>query len=282
MRTLIITILTIALSLQLFGCPDAQPVGLACGEHGSLHDDHCHCDAGYSLSAAGVCVSGPLATDIQNDESAPDTATGSDDTAGPEETAETDSTSSDGLSFTPTTTRAVTGAVNDGTHVWIIEGLDDVYVLRVEFYEGFNAPTSPGTYALSEKAEDYATCGTCIVLETDCTTDASGISCNRQLMPRAQGEVYLSAMGGVAGDRITGELRDLRFQQVTIASDYTTEVVTGGQVVSLSSWAFDMLLESLDGPAPQCGGHGHEHAGVCHCDSGYGTDPTDPANCIPQ
>jgi hypothetical protein len=31
----------------------------------------------------------------------------------------------------------------------------------------------------------------------------------------------------------------------------------------------------------ECGGHGHLHGTVCHCDDGYTVDPDDPGNCIP-
>lgn len=30
----------------------------------------------------------------------------------------------------------------------------------------------------------------------------------------------------------------------------------------------------------ECGGHGHLHEGVCHCDENYEVDPNDPTNCI--
>ena len=32
----------------------------------------------------------------------------------------------------------------------------------------------------------------------------------------------------------------------------------------------------------ECGGHGHLHGDVCHCDEGYVLDPDDPTNCVSE
>jgi len=273
------------LLLVASGCDDGEPAAAnPCGEHGEWHEDHCHCDQGYSLSPAGTCVSTTPApsTDAAAAATPPDASQPDASNPGPDVPTPPDDANTGEWTFTPSTTRASIGNVADGSRVWVMEGLDGLYVLSVEFYERYGAPTAPGTYPVQQHETDYATCGTCIILATECTMNGQSLSCAKELMPRAEGEVFLSAMGTSPGQRITGELRSLVFQEVTRASDYTTTVVAGGDVMDLSLWAFDMELNPLEGPGPVCGGHGHPHGNVCHCDPGYQTDPTDPMNCIPQ
>ena len=64
-------------------------------------------------------------------------------------------------------------------------------------------------------------------------------------MPRAEGQVQVDAIGTAAGEQLTGQIRDIVFQQVSIGQDYTTTPVNGGDLHRIESWAFDVQLSAL-------------------------------------
>ncbi len=185
--------------------------------------------------------------------------------------------------FTPAVSRGAT-SVAEGAQLWLLEALDDDAVLIIEIYEEFGGPTSPGVVDITEKETSYATCSTCIALLTGCTIRNGQPECERTFMPRAEGQMRLDAIGASPGERLSGEVGGLVFQEVSIGEDFQTEVVDAGQTLELDSWSFDIQLDSLDGsggPDEVCGGHGHLHGSHCHCDPGYRIDPMDPTRCIP-
>ena len=251
----------------------------ACGMHGELHGDHCHCDAGYTPSADGLdCVVAQQTT------SPGSPGNSADDNGGGGGTVP--SVSEDGvLSFAPTETRAATETAPDGGQVWLMTGAQGTTFLNVELFESVRAELgSPGVVALEERDEDYGTCAVCVVLQTGCAMSFGSVSCERTYMARAGGELELESVGMSVGERLRGAFRSLVLQEVQIASDYRTQPVEGGDVLTLESWAFDVELESTQGGGggELCSGHGQWHGDHCDCDIGYRPDPTDPTQCIPQ
>ncbi|WP_181197578.1 hypothetical protein [Enhygromyxa salina] len=164
----------------------------------------------------------------------------------------------------------------------MLEASDGDAVLTLEIYEAFGGPTSPAVVDITEAETNYATCGTCLILQTGCVAHEDHFDCERTFMPRAEGQVHLHVLGANAGEQFAGELLDLVFQEVSIGEDLQTEPVADGELLDLDAWAFDVQLDALGGAQEECGGHGHLHDGHCHCDPGYELDPEDPTQCIPE
>lgn len=184
-----------------------------CNGHGELHDDHCDCDDGYVRGEdETTCVEGD--------------AEGGD------------------LTFAPATVDGVVGAAQDGSAIWQIDALDGETLLGVEMYASYGAPTSPGTVELTGVETSYATCGTCLVLQTGCAAHDDHFHCDHTFMP-SEGEVHFDAIGANVGDQLTGELHEVVFQEVTIGDDFETTPVEGGAELHLHEWAFDVTLGAM-------------------------------------
>ena len=123
--------------------------------------------------------------------------------------------------------------------------MDGGAILRLELYAAFGAPTSPGVVEMTSAETDYSTCGTCIMLRTGCVSHGDHYDCTQTFMPRAGGQVNISALGSSVGDRFTGELKDIVLQEVAIGQGYTTTPVAGGEVLNFESWTFDIQLDAL-------------------------------------
>lgn len=172
--------------------------------------------------------------------------------------------------------------LTDGNRAWVLRATDGRSQLSIELYEAYGSATEAGTVALTETEGNYATCGTCIVLQTGCEAHGSHFHCDATFMPRAEGNLRIDALGAGPGERLAGELQQVVFREVTIAEDYTTSPVSEGELLELNSWSFDAVLEAPEEPGPECSGHGHQHGSACHCDPGYRNDPEDPTRCIPE
>lgn len=293
------------------GCTHDDPLTAStCGGHGELHGERCHCDPGFALSDDELsCVPEHDATGDDHDlghGGGDDHDLGGDAGHGEEEldAAGDDHDHDVGddhdlggddydlggdaghgeeeLAFSPSNVRAATGAADDGTQVWLLEASDGGALLALEIYEAFGGPTSPAVVDITDAETSYATCGTCLILRTGCAAHGDHFHCERTFMPRAEGQVHFDALGAGAGERLTGTVLGLVFQEVSIREDFQTELVEDGAVLHLDMWGFDVPLEALDGAGEECGGHGHLHGDHCHCDPGYRLDPNDPAQCIPE
>ena len=185
------------------------------------------------------------------------------------------------LSFMPSELRGTVATSEDGSHLWLLEGVDGAALLRLELYEAYGGPTGPGHVDITAAETNYATCGTCVVYQTGCAAHGDHYHCERTFMPTLGGGVHLDALGQAVGTAMTGALEGLTLREVTIGSDYSTTEVAGGQRYQVGRWAFDVALEAAGGAA-ECGGHGHLDGDHCHCDTGYVLDPTNPLNCIPE
>ncbi|WAS91871.1 hypothetical protein [Nannocystis punicea] len=255
----------------------------ACGGNGELHGDHCHCDSGYVLSKdeQSCLPAGTGGDDGDDADTAEPTGTGggATDTTGADSEG-TDSDAEEALTFTPEEVRAFTEVV-DTKRVWVLEAIEDTRVLNLEIYEAFGGPTAPTTVPLTAAETDYATCGTCLLFRDGCEAHDDHFHCGRAWMPEVGGAITLTALGTSAGSLFAGEIDGVTLREVTIAEDFTTTPVPGGETIVLETWSFEATLASESSGEAECGGHGHEHDDQCHCDPGYMTDPQDPLNCVP-
>jgi hypothetical protein len=235
-----------------------------CSGHGHLHGDECHCDDGYQVSEDGTAC---VATDM---DPSPDAGTDADQAP-------------DSLDLSSAMLTARTGTDSEDKQVWVIEAVEDTWLLQVELYESFGGPTSTGTVSITENETNYATCGTCLLLQTGCEAHGDHFHCNGTWMPIAQGELHLDVLDAEVGGRIEGDTHDIVFQEVVIDEDLNTLPVPDGRRMALEDLQFALTLDSLQSePTEECGGHGHLHGSACHCDDGYQVDPDDSANCIPE
>ncbi len=217
--------------LMLSACGgDTADADEACGGNGVFHGDHCDCDAGYSPSADGLsCEADEVAAD--------DTSAGNNEAS--------DFGDATSLTFNPSSTKASVGQNQDGSQVWIFEAMDGDAILRLDLYAAYGAPTSPGVAEITDAETDYSTCGTCIMLRTGCVSHGDHYDCTKNFMPKVGGQVEFTAMSGTVGEQMAGELKNIVLQEVSIAQDYSTTPVNGGEVLSIDSWAFDVSLEAL-------------------------------------
>lgn len=285
LRSITTLIFTGALVLEAACATDGAEQ--ACG-NGEYHGDHCDCDPGYVLSRdEQSCLPAQMGSD---DSSGADTVdqTGTDggatDTTGTDatgtDTTGMDSEAEDALVFEPEEVRAFTGLMDAKRH-WVLEATEGPRVLNLEIYEASGGPTTPTTVPLTADETSYATCGTCLLFRDGCEVHGDHFHCERTWMPEPSGSITLTALGTSAGSLLAGVIEGVTLREVTIADDYTTTPVSGGETIVLKTWSFEAVLASESGSEAECGGYGHEHEDQCHCDSGYMTDPQDPLNCIP-
>ena len=225
---LALVMFSFVLGLTACGDTTTEENTVYCSGHGEWHGDHCDCDAGYIRSEDGLsCEPEELVTD--------DGQTGpSDNTTEPTD-----------LVFTASSAQGSVGNAQDGSKIWIVEAMDRDTILRIELYAGYGAPTSPGTVDITNVETDYATCGTCLMLRTGCVAHGDHYDCTGTFMPRAEGQVQVDAIGQEAGDQLTGQLKEIVFQQVSIGQDYTTTPISGGDQLRLETMSFDVQLGEL-------------------------------------
>lgn len=218
----------------------------ACGGNGEYHGDHCHCDPGYVLSKdEQSCLPAETGSDDSTDADTAD-PTGTD--GGATDTTDTDSEGTDsdaeeGLVFAPEEIRAFTDLV-DAERLWVLEAVEGPRVLSLEIYEAFGGPTSPTTVPLTAEETSYATCGTCLLFRDGCEAHGDHFHCERTWMPEPGGTITLSALGTSAGSLFAGVIEGVTLREVSIADDYTTTPVSGGETIVLSTWSFETALAS--------------------------------------
>ena len=198
-----------------------DPADTSCGEHGEMHGSHCHCDAGYSVSDDG------LSCELQNQAN---------------DTEPTDDGAT--LVFDPANAKGSVGDGQDGSKVWLLKAMDGDTILHVQLYAGRGAPTIPGVVDITESETDYSTCGTCLVLQTGCFAHGDHYDCTGIFMPRAEGELHLNAIGTAVGEKLTGELKNIVFQEVSMDQNYSTTPIAGGEQFQVDSLSFDVQLEA--------------------------------------
>jgi hypothetical protein len=266
-----------AIAGLLVGCGD-DPSSNDCGGHGELHGDHCDCDDGYERSE-------DMLSCLPRVDSEPDAreadASGADAGVG-EDAGDVDVSGATSLELGVTEVRAATATLSDGSQAWMITAISGSTILNVELYDSLRLPAAGGTLELDASDTDYANCTACVVVQTGCESHGDHYDCEGTYMPVAYGTLRIDSLGLNEGEPLAGQFSDLVLQEVRITSSFTTEVVDGGDLLAIQTWAFDTVLESLEGEGAVCGGHGEPHGNHCDCDTGYRLDPEDPFNCIPE
>lgn len=279
--------ITLTLALSLAACSGGGGSDTECSGHGELHDDHCHCDEGYSPARGDetACVLDVMSPDADAgvDMSAPAPEPDDAGVDGGDPEPDDMMVDTDGPAPEPEPEFALDGAEvtartlldHEGDRVWLLDARAEGHRLRIENYAAFGGPVAPGRVAIGASEADYAACGLCLVLETGCASGEG--ACDETWMPvPGSGEVELTALGAAEGEAFSGQLEGLRFRAVQIDPEtYATTVVEGGGEAALADWAFEVSLDV------ECNGHGHLHGDTCHCDAGYQNDPDDPGRCVP-
>ena len=198
------------------GCAEDDSKDQICGGNGEMHEGHCHCDSGFALSDDGMSC---------------------------EADSETEEVEYGGdFVFEPSELQSSTGT-QSGSRFWLLEAIDDEVQLKIEIYESYGGLSSPGSITIDDVEASYATCGTCLFLQTGCVLHGDHYDCRRTFMPKVGGEVHIDDIGESTGDSFAGQLLGVVFQEVTIGSDYQTEPVVDGEEIHLAPWSFDTLLE---------------------------------------
>jgi hypothetical protein len=112
---------------------------------------------------------------------------------------------------------------------------DPLTVLYVELYYTLGAETGPFVFTFA--GENYKDCAVCGLIYTNCDADGA---CEKAFLVES-GTLEITTNGGKTG-QLTGALRDARFVEVTIAEDYTSTLVTGGETWCVDSYPFDAAL----------------------------------------
>lgn len=202
----------------LTSCAEEDAKDLVCGGNGEMHDDHCDCDSGYVLSDDGnSCDPAPESEEVQY---------GGD------------------FVFEASEIQASTGTDNN-SQIWLLEARADDVHLKIEIYEQYGGISSPGSITIDDVEANYATCGTCLLLQTGCAAHGDHFHCERTFMPKVGGEVHIDKIGTNAGDELAGELLGVVFQEVTIGQNYQSQPVVDGEEIALTPWSFDTLLEEF-------------------------------------
>lgn len=212
-NSILLPLLTLTLGV---GCAEDAPNDVICGGHGEMHGSHCHCDSGFTLSEDGNSC---------------------------EAASDTDSIEYGGdFVFEPSEVHASTD-VNNNAQFWILQATDEDVQLKIEIYEDYGGLSSPGNITLDAVETNYATCGTCLLLQTGCNAHGDHFHCERTLMPMVGGEVNIDEIGRNSGDVFAGQLLGVIFQEVTIDQNFQTQPVDNGMQHDLAPWSFEAILD---------------------------------------
>ena len=232
---------TISIATACTGTTTADST--ACGGHGTLHGDHCHCELGYALSGDGLeCV---VADATGGGDAGEESGDAGSSGAGETDAFGTDAGGTDAgrapgatpLAFSPTIVRAAVGSDADGSKLWQLEAVDGEAYLVMENYAAQGGPIAPGVVELTDAHSSYASCSTCLILQTGCTAHDDHFHCQHTFMPLAGGKVQFDAIGAASGAQMAGKLLDVTFFEVTIGSNYQTIPVSDGQQLHLDAWS---------------------------------------------
>lgn len=201
-------------------CDDTTDVDTSdCGSNGYWDADHghCHCDSGYQLSDDGS----KCTADEEDDD------------------GETDATA-----FSPDSVEATLYNRDDGSSYWVLLAKDGKTWLSIENYPDYGGATGPESRTISEADADYATCGVCVLLRTECESHGDHAHCGSSFMPEPGGEISFDAFGEADGELWSGSLTDVRLVEVEInAQTFETTPVTGGETILLDDWSFEATLQ---------------------------------------
>jgi thiol-disulfide isomerase/thioredoxin len=133
--------------------------------------------------------------------------------------------------FNATATQVQGGADNGG--VIIFNGQQEVNgsadLLIVESWGQIGGPQAAGTYRL-DSTKNYKDCSLCVLMATQCTDQG----CAKYFFA-TEGTVTIEAYSVEAGQTATVTVSGLEMVEVTIAEDYTSTPVAGGQNVCVET-----------------------------------------------
>lgn len=233
-----------------------------CSGFGHRHDDGtCHCERGF-VSPPGeptACVPAP----------------GTGGGAGGGGAGGADGGGGEGAPR-PTTVTVVLvqsaaeySTAQGGDQVWRFGGISSPFIVNLENYSRYGGPTTAGRYTLRPEDSSYQSCAFCLMLRR---------GSERYMPVFVPGKtVTYTSLGTRPNERFSGAIdHQIELRQVTIdPRTFSTSDVANGKRLVLNGFSFSAVIEP-----PECGGNGHLHGNVCHCDPGFRLDPTNPRNCI--
>jgi len=190
----------------------------------------------------------PGKSDLNNVENDSDEDTSDEDTSD-EDTAEADTgdyepvPDIDGAPFEPDSIDAFFFPEDDP--VWVLTAKEGTTWLYIENYPRFGGATGAETRTLDADEVNYATCGVCVLLKTDCSVHGDHAHCGASYMPEAGSRITFDELGSGEGAGWSGSLTPIRFVEVSIdGSSYQTTPIEGGDQIELDSWSFDVVLKT--------------------------------------
>ena len=115
--------------------------------------------------------------------------------------------------------------------------------LSISSLSDWNGPMNPGNYSLD--GINYKDCGLCLLAGTGCSSDGQ---CSK-LFYASEGNVDVTSVGKVEGETLAGALQGVVFEEVTIAEDYTSTPVAGGETWCFNDYSFSAAI-AADPNAP--------------------------------
>ena len=120
---------------------------------------------------------------------------------------------------------------------------DGTAFVSVSSLADWNGPMTTGSYSLD--GINYKDCGLCLLAGTGCD---GGQNCSK-VFYASEGTVNVTSLGAAEGETLAGLLEGVVFEEVTIAEDYTSTPVSGGDTWCFNEYAFNETI-AADPNAP--------------------------------
>ncbi|HEY3357027.1 MAG TPA: PPC domain-containing protein [Polyangia bacterium] len=203
--------------------------GAGCGGGGTTVECTTHVPC---PGANEQCVNGKCVVVVQDDAGTHQDDAGHQQQDGPVATC-------DKTGYTPAGASLYVGSSLVQFDAW--DSANDPYNgLSIEFWN----PLAAGAIELGGSAaeENYKSCSTCVMIYQGCT---AGATCNTnsatKIFMAMSGTLTVTADGATPGTHFTATLANAQFKEVTIASDFTSTLVAGGQLWCVNSQALDAM-----------------------------------------
>ena len=120
--------------------------------------------------------------------------------------------------------------------------------ISLQVYDDFGGPRTPGTYTLQGGADsNYETCGLCPLIYV---YDTAGNPL--RTFYADTGTVEITAIGGI-GDTFAATFHNLVFREVTIAENFHSTLVPGGQTWCFDGYSFNLPIDDSATSCPYPG-----------------------------
>ena len=127
---------------------------------------------------------------------------------------------------------------------WALTAKQGTTWLAIENYPRFGGAEGPETRTLTASEVNYASCGVCVVLKTDCSAHGDHDHCGATYMPEPGSRVTFDELGTGAGASWAGSVTPIRFVEVSMDDSYNTTPIEGGDQIELDGWSFDVVLQA--------------------------------------